>query len=56
MLLIFIGTLLNQAIENVLVKPQELTYSDKLYDFYVFILDFITTIKTTTGEYKKVLY
>ena len=51
----FIGTLLEQTIENVEVKPQEFTYTDELAGLSVFRLDFIATIKTETGEYKKVL-
>ncbi len=49
----FIGTLLNQTIEN--VKPQEFTYTDQLAGLSVFRLDFIATIKTQEGEFKKVL-
>jgi molybdopterin converting factor small subunit len=51
----FIGTLLEQTIESVEVKPQEFTYSDELAGLAVFRLDFIATIKTDTGELKKVL-
>jgi hypothetical protein len=51
----FIGTLLEQAIETVEVKPQEFTYIDELAGLAVFRLDFIATIKTNSGEYKKVL-
>lgn len=69
----FVGTLLEQNIEAIEVKPQEFTYikdldiSDPLVEKYikekvherlsinVFRLDFIATIKTDTGEYKKVL-
>jgi hypothetical protein len=51
----FIGTLLEQTIENVEVKPQEFTYTDKLAGLAVFRLDFIATIKTEIGELKKVL-
>ena len=69
----FIGTLLEQNIESVQVKPQEYTYEGefeendpkaieiieerikKRYNIWVFRLDFIATIKTETGEYKKVL-
>ncbi len=51
----FIGTLLEQTIETVEVKPQEFTYIDELAGLAVFRLDFIATIKTDTGEYKKVL-
>ncbi len=51
----FIGTLLEQTIETVEVKPQEFTYTDELAGLAVFRLDFIATIKTDAGEYKKVL-
>jgi hypothetical protein len=51
----FIGTLLNETIETVEVKPQEFTYTDELVGIAVFRLDFIATIKTATGESKKIL-
>lgn len=51
----FIGTLLDQTIETVEVKPQEFTYTDEFAGLAVFRLDFIATIKTETGELKKVL-
>lgn len=69
----FIGTLLEQNIETVEVKPQEYTYEGefeendpkaieiieerirKRYNIWVYRLDFIATIKTETGELKKVL-
>jgi len=51
----FIGTLLEQNIEAVEVKPQEFTYTDELAGLAVFRLDFIATIKTETGEFKKIL-
>ncbi len=51
----FISTLLEQTIETIEVKPQEFTYTDELAGLAVFRLDFIATIKTETGEYKKVL-
>ena len=69
----FIGTLLDQTIENVEVKPQEYTYEGEFdfsnpkdvekyenrikerYSIWVYRLDFIATIKTETGEYKKIL-
>jgi hypothetical protein len=51
----FIGTLLNETIETVEVKPQEFTYTDKMAGLAVFRLDFIATIKTETGELKKIL-
>ena len=51
----FIGTLLEQQIETVEVKPQDFTYTDELAGLAVFRLDFIATIKTETGEFKKIL-
>ncbi|MFY7810430.1 MAG: hypothetical protein ACOVQ2_01745 [Flavobacterium sp.] len=69
----FIGTLLEQEIESVEVKPQEYTYQgefeendpkaqeiiaeriQKRYNIWVYRLDFIATIRTETGELKKVL-
>lgn len=51
----FIGTLLEQTIETVEVKPQEFTYSDNLAGLAVYRLDFIATIRTEEGELKKVL-
>lgn len=51
----FIGTLLEQNIDSVEVKPQEFTYTDELAGLAVFRLDFIATIKTETGELKKIL-
>jgi hypothetical protein len=69
----FIGTLLEQTIENVEVLPQEYTYKGE-FDFnkpedvdryeerlrrrhsiWVYRLDFIATIRTDLGEFKKVL-
>ncbi|TAH19872.1 MAG: hypothetical protein EAZ08_07345 [Cytophagales bacterium] len=67
----FISTLLEQEIVAVEVKPQEYTYKGELetpegiqaaeerirerFSIWVYRLDFIATIKTETGEYKKVL-
>jgi hypothetical protein len=51
----FIGTLLEQQIESIEVKPQEFTYIDELAGLAVFRLDFIATIKGENGEIKKVL-
>jgi hypothetical protein len=51
----FISTLLEQTVETVEVKPQEFTYTNELAGLAVFRLDFIATIKTDMGEYKKVL-
>jgi hypothetical protein len=41
----FIGTLLEQTIDAVTVKPQEFTYTDELAGLAVFRLYFIATIK-----------
>ncbi len=51
----FIGTLLEEQIESIEVKPQEFTYTDELAGLAVFRLDFIATIKTEGGEWRKVL-
>jgi len=51
----FIGTLMNEIIEDVQVKPQEYTYTDQLAGLAVYRVDFIATIKTATGEFRKVL-
>ena len=52
----FIGTLLEETIEEVQLRPQEFVYKDERgIGFAVFRLDFIATIKTATGERKKVL-
>lgn len=69
----FVGTLLDEDIEKIEVKPQEFTYikdidqDDVLVQKYikekirerlsinVLRLDFIATVKTETGEYKKIL-
>ena len=51
----FIGTLLDETVDEVLVKPQEFTYTDKLAGLAVFRLDFIATIRTGNNEFKKVL-
>ena len=51
----FIGTLLEQTIETVQIKPQEFTFTDELAGISVFRLDFIATIKTDKGEFKKIL-
>lgn len=51
----FIGTLLEEVIESVEVKPQEFTYTNELAGLAVFRVDFIATIKTETGAYKKIL-
>jgi hypothetical protein len=49
----FIGTLLEETIETIQVKPQEFTYTDELAGLAVFRLDFIATIKTKSGVLKK---
>lgn len=51
----FIGTLLEQTIESIEVKPQEFTYTDELAGIAIFRLDFLATIKTETGQFKKIL-
>ena len=51
----FIGTLLNQTVESLEMKPQEFTYTDKTDVLTVFRLDFIAIVKTEAGEMKKVL-
>ena len=55
----FIGTLLGEKVETITVKPQEFTHTvkseDVLVTLSVFRLDFIATIKTETGVYKKIL-
>jgi hypothetical protein len=51
----FIGTLLDETITAVECKPQEFTYTDELAGLAVFRLDFVATIKTADGSYKKVL-
>jgi len=51
----FISTLLGETIESVEVRPQEFTHNIELLGVGIFRLDFIATIKTSEGEYKKVL-
>jgi len=51
----FIGTLLEQIIESVEVKPQEFTYTNDLPMLAIFRLDFVATIRTESGESKKIL-
>jgi len=46
---------LNQIIETVIVKPQEFTYTDELAGLVLFRIDFIATVKTQSGELKKIL-
>ena len=51
----FIGTLLEQIVESIEVKPQEFTYTDEFAGLAVFRLDFIATVRTDRGELKKFL-
>lgn len=51
----FIGTLLEETVTAIEVKPQEFTYVNELATLAVFRLDFIATILTASGETKKVL-
>ena len=51
----FIGTLLEQTVLAVEVKPQEFTHFNEQNFLTVFRLDFIATIVTETGETKKIL-
>ena len=51
----FVSTLLDQTIERIELQPQEFTYTAEGLGLAVFRLDFIATIKTEEGEYKKVL-
>ena len=51
----FIGTMLDQTIESVEMKPQEFTYLKEIVGLAVFRLDFIAVIKTSEGQRKKVL-
>lgn len=48
----FIGTLLNQTVESVAVRPQEFTYTKELFGLAVFRLDFVAVIRTEEGELK----
>ncbi|MBU0764580.1 MAG: hypothetical protein KJ607_07080 [Bacteroidetes bacterium] len=51
----FIGTLLEQNIESLELRPQEGTYDDELKMLRLYRLDFIANIKSENGEMKKVL-
>ena len=51
----FIGTMLDQTIKAVQVRPQEFTHFNEEHVLTVFRLDFIATIVSATGETKKVL-
>ena len=53
----FIATMLREKVVDVVIKQQEIPYFDKekSLSLALFRLDFIATIKTAEGEYKKVL-
>jgi hypothetical protein len=51
----FIGTVLDETVESIEIKPQEFTYINYLQALTVFRVDFVAGIKTATGELKKVL-
>ena len=54
----FIGTLLEETIEEIAMRPQEITHripGDAGEGITVFRLDFVATVKTAKGEFKKVL-
>lgn len=51
----FFGTLMEEAIETVEVKPQEFIYNNTLAEHAVFRLGCIATIKTSPRKLKKVL-
>ena len=51
----FIGTLLEQNVESVEVKPQEFTYTNELAALAVFRLDFVATVRTEAGDLIKIL-
>ncbi|MCU0338985.1 MAG: hypothetical protein MUE30_03805 [Spirosomaceae bacterium] len=51
----FIGTLLDEVVEHLEVKPQEFTYTDELAGLAVFRLDFIAIVRNQAQEQKKVL-
>jgi hypothetical protein len=51
----FIGTLMEEEIEDVWLKPQEMTYPAGAEGLALMRLDFIATIKDENGAYKKVL-
>jgi len=50
-----IGTLLNQKVKTIQVRPQEFTYENELAGLRIFRLDFIAIIETDTGEERKIL-
>ena len=51
----FISTLLDETVDTIEVKPQEFTFTKELPALAIFRLDFIATIKTANGSYKKIL-
>jgi transcriptional regulator of heat shock response len=51
----FIGTLLEETVVAVELQPQEFTYTSEHASLAVFRLDFLATIKTDDGEFKKIL-
>jgi hypothetical protein len=51
----FIETLTGESLEVIDLDPQELVYTTGQQLFSIFRYDFIATVKTTEGEYKKVL-
>lgn len=50
-----IGTLINQKVKSIQVKPQEFTYVKELVGLRIFRLDFIAIIETENGKEKKIL-
>lgn len=50
-----IGTLINQKVKSIQVKPQEFTYVKELVGLRIFRLDFIAIIETEEGKEKKIL-
>ena len=51
----FVGTLTNQIIENIRVMPKEFTYRNDADAMTIFRLDFIATVRTEDGDFKKIL-
>jgi hypothetical protein len=58
----FLSTILEQQIVSIDVRPQEFTYKDSIPDrstedtgYSVFRIDFMATVKTGSGEHKKIL-
>ena len=50
-----IGTLINQKVKSIQIKPQEFTYVKELVGLRIFRLDFIAIIETEDGKEKKIL-